>query len=606
MFNSFSLKRVKVLLSENRARLLVLANNFLFFLSVGGLALVVYDLGFIHNVQAKASFSTFYNIYALVIFIILTLRLQLINKAGIRKGWFWLEYLLIMLLVVGLLLQFFSQHLPAGSNLMVRYFKNNFLTFVVIGYVFLIELSRRALNLYHARFNPAILFVASFILLIFIGTGLLMLPRATMGGITLIDALFTSASAVCVTGLIVVDTATYFTLFGKVVILLLIQLGGLGIMTFTSFLGLLLQRKSSFQNQLFLQNLVNEESIGRTMHTVANIIKITLIIECIGAALIYFSISSQAISGVGDRIGFAIFHSVSAFCNAGFSTLTDGLYDVRFRLAYWLQLVIMALIVLGGIGFPIIINVYRYGKQKISGWRRKWLYREPVKHSSHILNVHTKLVLVTTGWLILGGTILFFITEYNNTLQEHGGAGKLVASLFGSITPRTAGFNTVDMTRLTVPTILVYLLLMWIGASPASTGGGIKTTTFAVAILNTISIAKGNVRLEMYSREIKSRSVRQAFAVMLLSFLVIGLATFLVLLFDPQQVPIQVAFEAFSAYSTVGLSLGLTAKLSTVSKCIIIITMLLGRVGTFTLIAGIITSSKSLNYQYPTENIIIT
>lgn len=603
--NKFS-KKVQELTTEKRAKLLGWINNSLFILSIAGLVVFIYDLGFIHNAKVKAEYSIFYNMYALAIFIILTLRLQLINKVSIRKGWFWLEYLLILLLVIGLLWQLFSDHLPAGSNLMTRYFKNNFLTLVVIGYVFLIELSRRTLNFYHARFNPALLFVASFILLIFIGTGLLMLPRATVGGITLIDALFTSASAVCVTGLIVVDTATYFTLFGKVIILLLIQLGGLGIMTFTSFLGLLLQRKSSFQNQLFMQNLVNEESMGQTMHTIANIIKITLIIELTGALLIYFFISSQAMPGLGDRIGFAVFHSVSAFCNAGFSTLTDGLYDVRFRIAYWLQLVIMALIVLGGIGFPVIMNLYRYVKQSFISWRRKLLYREPYKHSSHLLTVHTKLVLVTTGWLILFGTILFFITEYNNTLGEHTGGGKLIASLFGSITPRTAGFNTVDMTRLTVPTIMIYLLLMWIGASPASTGGGIKTTTFAVAIMNSISIAKGNVRLEMYSREIKSRSVRQAFAVMLLSFLVIGLATFLILLFDPQQIPIQVAFEAFSAYSTVGLSLGLTAKLSAVSKCIIVVTMLLGRVGTFTLIAGIITPSKSLNYQYPTESIIIT
>ncbi|QMU26615.1 TrkH family potassium uptake protein [Adhaeribacter radiodurans] len=600
------LKKVQELTTENRAKLLGLINNLLFLLSIVGLAVFIYDLGFIHNARVKAEYSIFYNMYALAIFIILTLRLQLINKVSIRKGWFWLEYLLILLLVIGLLWQLFSDHLPAGSNLMTRYFKNNFLTLVVIGYVFLIELSRRTLNFYHARFNPALLFIASFILLIFIGTGLLMLPRATVGGITLIDALFTSASAVCVTGLIVVDTATYFTLFGKVIILLLIQLGGLGIMTFTSFLGLLLQRRSSFQNQLFMQNLVNEESMGQTMHTIANIIKITLIIELTGALLIYFFISSQAIPSLGDRIGFALFHSVSAFCNAGFSTLTDGLYDVRFRIAYWLQLVIMALIVLGGIGFPVIMNLYRYGKQSFISWRRKLMYREPYKHSSHLLTVHTKLVLVTTGWLILGGTILFFITEYNNTLGEHTGGGKLIASLFGSITPRTAGFNTVDMTRLTVPTIMIYLLFMWIGASPASTGGGIKTTTFAVAIRNSISIAKGNVRLEMYSREIKSKSVRQAFAVMLLSLLVIGLATFLILLFDPQQVPIQVAFEAFSAYSTVGLSLGLTAKLSAVSKGIIVVTMLLGRVGTFTLIAGIITPSKSLNYQYPTESIIIT
>jgi potassium uptake TrkH family protein len=606
MFKNLALAQLKLFIADNRTRLLQLANSILFYTSLVGLATFIYDLGFVHSIKIEARYSLFYNLYALFIFFILTARLLLVKKIDLRKGWLVLEYFLILLLVVGFGLHLLATILPDQSSFVVRYSKNNFFTFGVICYVFLIELSRRALNLYQVRFNPARLFIGSFILLILIGMGLLMLPRATINGISFIDALFTSASAVCVTGLIVVDTATYFTPFGKIIILLLIQLGGLGIMTFTSFLGLLLQRTSSFQNQLFMQNLVNEESMGNTMHTIANIIKITLLIEFTGAAIIFASIDSQAIGSLSDRISFSLFHAISAFCNAGFSTLTEGLYDIRFRFAYWFQLTIMALIVLGGIGFPIIMNLYRYLKQVYMGYRRKFLYNEPYKHSSHILTVHTRIVLITTGWLILGGTVLFLLTEYNFTLRDHTGAGKLVAALFGSVTPRTAGFNTVDMTRLSVPTILIYLLLMWIGASPASTGGGIKTTTFAVGILNTFSIAKGNVRLELYSREIKSKSVRQAFAVMLLSFLVIGLATFLILIFDPEQIPLQVAFESFSAYSTVGLSLGITAKLSPVSKIIIIFTMLLGRVGTFTLIAGMIKPSKSLNYEYPSESIIIT
>ncbi|QNF31324.1 ATPase (plasmid) [Adhaeribacter swui] len=598
--------RIQVFITENRLKLLGFTNHALFYLSLMGLVVFIYDTGFIHQANTKAQLSSFYSFYTFTIFLILTWRIPLMDKLSIRRGWFWLEYLLILVLILGLILQLFSHHLPAGSNLMIRYFKNNFFTFVVISYIFLMEVSRRTLTLYQVRFNPALLFIASFILLIFIGAGLLMLPRATFAGIGFIDALFTAASAVCVTGLIVVDTATYFTPFGKLIIIILIQLGGLGVMTFTSFLGLLLQRRSSFQNQLFFQDLVNEESIGQTMHAIANIIKITLLIEFIGAVLIFSSIDSLAIKDLGDRIAFACFHSISAFCNAGFSTLTDGLYDNRFRFAYGLQSVIMILIVLGGIGFPVIWNMYRYGRQSFVGWYRKILHQQPYKHSSHIISVHTKIVLVTTAWLIVGGTVLFCATEYTNTLAEHTGVGKLFASLFGSITPRTAGFNTVNMTQLRVTTILVYLLLMWIGASPASTGGGIKTTTLAVAILNTISIAKGNVRLELYRREIKSKSVRQAFAVMLLSFLIIGLATFLILVFDPALVPVEVAFEAFSAYSTVGLSIGVTAKLSTVSKFIVILTMLLGRVGTFTLIASMLTPHKSLNYQYPAESIIIT
>jgi Trk-type K+ transport system membrane component len=191
-------------------------------------------------------------------------------------------------------------------------------------------------------------------------------------------------------------------------------------------------------------------------------------------------------------------------------------------------------------------------------------------------------------------------------MREHTGMGKFVTALFGGVTPRTAGFNTVDMTHLTMPLVLIYLLLMWIGASPGSTGGGIKTTTFSLALLNIYSIARGKERLELFGRHVPSKSVQQAFAVMMLSALVIGVAILLIKYFDPAIPLAQVAFEAFSAYSTVGLTLGITGTLSVGSKLVVIVTMFLGRVGTFTLIAGVVTKINDQNYRYPSENIIIT
>jgi len=599
-------KFLPVLLKEPRTRLLNYLSNLLFYLSLIGLGIFIYDLGFVLSLPAKSWLSGFYQVYSLIIFVILTLRLFLVNRIGIRKGWFVVEYLLITILLLGMVFSLYSDRLIVDYNYVSRFFKQNFFTFGVIWYVFLIELSKRTLTIYHNRFNPALLFIGSFIILIFVGTGLLMLPRATIAGISFLDALFTATSAVCVTGLIVVDTATYFTTFGRVIIIILIQIGGLGIITFTSFLGMFFQRGSSFQNQLFMQNVINEENIGQTMRTIVNIILTTLLIEFVGALLIYFSVNPAVFGSKAEQLGFAFFHAISAFCNAGFSTLSAGLYDVNFRYAYLLQIIIMLLIILGGIGFPIITSLYRLGQQTLL---KRWLqfkHHEKYAHSSRKLNIHTKIVLTTTAILLVGGTMLYFLTEYNSTLREHQGLGKLVAAFFGSVTPRTAGFNTVDMSQLTVPTVLIYLLLMWIGGSPASTGGGIKTTTFAVAILNTLSIAKGKDRLEVFHREITAKLVRQAFAVMLLSFLVIGLAIFLIMFLDPEQELIQVAFEVFSAFSTVGLSLNLTPELNTSSRIIIIFTMFLGRVGTFTLIAAMVTRVQTHLYRYPAENIIIT
>ncbi|GAA4368343.1 potassium transporter TrkG [Hymenobacter saemangeumensis] len=593
-------------LQEQRPQLVSRADTVLFYLSLGGLLIFLYDLGFAHSEQAELLLTYFYGGYTALLMLLLIVRLTLLNRAGVPRGWLVVECLLIGLAGLGVLLAFFPVRFLFDGAVLRRYIEQDLLILAVLLYVFLTELSRRSLNFYRLSYNPTLLFVSSFIVLIGLGTGLLLLPRATTQGIAPLDALFTAASAVCVTGLITVDTATAFTTFGKVVILMLIQLGGLGIMTFTSFLAMFFQRSSSFQNQLFLQGLINEESIGNTMRTIGNVVWITFLVELLGACLIYASIGPSEIPRLHDRLGFAIFHSVSAFCNAGFSTLSAGLYDEGFRFNYGFQLVIIALILIGGIGFPIIFNLYRYLRATARGRWRQFYYRERYAYTPRLINVNTKIVLLTSAALLVAGTVLYYGMEYHSTLREHSGLGKLVTALFGGVTPRTAGFNTVDMTQLTTPLVLIYLLLMWIGASPGSTGGGIKTTTFALACLNIYSIARGREQLELYGRHIPAKSVQQAFAVIVLSFLVIGLATLLIKFFNPELTLIHVAFETFSAYSTVGLTLGITDDLTAGSKLVVIATMFLGRVGTFTLIAGVVSKARSLNYQYPSENIIIT
>lgn len=468
---------------------------------------------------------------------------------------------------------------------------------------FIREFSEQKLNLSRTYFNPAQIFILSFLTIIFIGSLLLMLPKATHNGISFIDALFTSTSAVCVTGLIVVDTGTYFTLFGQSIILFLIQIGGLGILTFASYFSYFFKGGSTYENQLTLSEMTNSQKIGDVFSTLKNIIVITAIVELTAAIFIFFSLDKSLINSFSDKAFFSVFHAISAFCNAGFSTLSNSIYETGFRFNYTLQLIIIATFVLGGLGFPIVVNIIRFIKHKVINIFR-FNSKEKI-HKPWVLNINSRITLVTTVSLTTVAFILFFILEYNNTLSEHSLFGKIVNALFGAATPRTAGFNSVDMTALAFPTIMITFLLMWIGASPASTGGGIKTSTFAIATLNILSLAKGKQRIEVFRREIADISVKRAFATIALSLIVIGTGIVLITVFDPEKGLLNIAFESFSAYSTVGLSLGITGSLSSASKIIVIGIMFVGRVSMLSIFVALFKKIKHKNYRYPSEEITI-
>jgi len=470
---------------------------------------------------------------------------------------------------------------------------------------FIREFSNLTINFNKDFFNPAQIITASFLSLILLGTFLLMLPNATYEGISFIDALFTSTSAVCVTGLIVVDTGTYFTPLGQNIILFLIQLGGLGIMTFASYFSYFFRGRSSYENQIMLRDVTNAEKIGEVFNVLKKIIILTFTIELAGAIFIFFSIKETMVPGIIDRISFSIFHSISAFCNAGFSTLQNGLYEPEFKFNYPLQLIIIGLFVLGGIGFPLLFNLYKYFVYYFRNQLIKIKHPRDFVYIPWVLNLNSRLILITTGLLLISGTTLFYFFEYNNTLAEHSAFGKIVVSLFGAATPRTAGFNSVDTSALNFSTIMVVFILMWIGASPGSTGGGIKTTTFAIATLNFFSIARGKDRVEVFKREISDLSIRRAFAIISLSLVVIGTSIFLIASFDGDMTLLSIAFECFSAYCTVGLSLGITALLSTPSKLVIIVTMFIGRVTMLTILIALLRRVKHLNYRFPKEEILI-
>ncbi len=586
-----------------RKQVFSLVNSLLLWLSVTNFIVIVYDFGFTHSPEVETLLGRFYSVSLLITCAALGIRLGLLPKGTVSRGARLAEYTVFVFQLITIISRFL---LKGWLNEHVPFVRTLFFIYLLFTAVFFIELSKISLSFYRVKFSPALLYLIGFIVLIIAGTGLLLLPTATVQGISLVDAFFMATSAVCVTGLSVVDTATYFTHTGKVILLLLIQIGGLGVMTLTSFLGFFFQGAYSYQNQLFIREFINEDKIGQIVRTLFKIIFFTLAIELLGAVLIYASLDASLFVNHADRIEFSIFHAVSAFCNAGFSTLSGGLYHPLFRNQYNFQLIIALLIILGGIGFPVMFNCFRYFRNYLEGKTSRWLHRQPQLPYSGTLNVNTKLILVTTASLLVTGTGLFYLTEHSHALAGRSGYGQFVTAFFGSVTPRTAGFNTVDMIALTRPTILFYLLFMWIGASPGSTGGGIKTTTFAIGLLTTISVARSKDRLEIFRREIASESVRRAFAVMLLSFLVIGLAVFLVALFDPDKQLIEIAFECFSAYATVGLSLDLTPTMSSASKIVIMVTMYLGRVGTLTLLVGLIRRVKNINYHYPSENVFIS
>ncbi len=582
--------------------ILHITDTLLLLMSLLGVVCMVYYFGFDIYPVVKINLETFFEFIADTFLILILIRVSFRRNRKPQA----LFFDIIVILLLGLMAlekytfpQWFQSNIP-----LLSFFQKNVVIYLITITIFVIEISKRSLFIYLGKINPALLFIISFIFLIITGTGLLLLPNATTNGISLIDALFTSTSAVCVTGLASVDTQFAFTALGKGVILMLIQLGGLGVMTFTSFFGLFFSGNDSFRNNMFIKDMINNDTLADIFKNLLKILIFTLVIELIGAVIIYFNIDRIAFPDEAANLKFSIFHSISAFCNAGFSTLSQGLYDIRFRFNYPVHLVIAFLIILGGIGFPILLNYYKLAKHYSHNFFRKIKSKSYI-HKPNIININTRIVIYTTLALLVFGTVAFFFIEYNNTLKEHGLGGKVVEAFFLSVTPRTAGFNTVDYGAILPSTILLSIFLMWVGASPGGTGGGIKTSSFAIALLNVFSISRGKDRIEVSRREIADDSVRRAFATIILSLLAIGVSILLVSSFEKGEKTLAIAFECFSAFGTVGLSNNLTQTLTSESKWVLVFTMFLGRVGTLTIFVAFIRKVNSLRYKYPEENIII-
>ena len=577
-----------------------LLNNFTIFISIIGVAVALLDSGFTLPNWLQHVFHLFYLVIIFLGFVATVgryIRRKLplvVNKVAIFD-------LLTGMAIVMLLLVHFTALWQSGLSMPV----DGFIAIKVAVFVtFIREISDNNFSLNRTFLNPGQFFILSFLSVVLVGALLLMMPNATNEPISFVDALFTATSAVCVTGLIVVDTATRFTTFGQVIIMGLIQIGGLGILTFVTYFSYFFKGGVSYETQLSISEMTFSQRMGDMVTTLKSILYVTFGVEALAAIFIYISIYNLSGMTLSERLFFSAFHAISAFCNAGFSTFSAGLYDESLRFNYPLQLIISTTFLFGGMGFIIVVNLLRYLRHRT----QRMLYRNDPRYGYQpwLLSINSRITLITSGTLLLVGLIGVMIFEYNGILAEHRSFyGKLIAGLFTAATPRTAGFNIADMDALAFPTIMLTIFLMWIGASPNSTGGGIKTSTFAIAVLNTLSLARGQTKVEAFKREIAEISIRRAFSIMWLSLLVIGTGVTLISYDQPELDLIKVVFECFSAYSTVGLSLNLTADLSTFSKLVITVIMFVGRVGMLTIFIALLKNRYQRNYRYPTEEITI-
>ncbi|MCI0695546.1 TrkH family potassium uptake protein [candidate division KSB1 bacterium] len=448
----------------------------------------------------------------------------------------------------------------------------------------------------HIIRNPARMLVISFMALIGAGTAGLMLPQSSAGEpIRFIDALFTSTSASCVTGLAVFDVGSQLTRFGQIVLLLLIQLGGLGIVTFSTFFILIVGGSISFRGHNILQETFSQQPMADFGALVKSIILVTLGIELVGATLLYFSF--RPLYPPDEAVYYSIFHSISAFCNAGFSLYPDSF--IRFQADWYFNLIICALIICGGLGFVVYYDlgdfIFRRSRRPLAA-----------------LSFHTRLTVMVTGLLVIGGAAGFFLFESPNALKPLDWPAQILVSLFQSVTPRTAGFNTIPFDQLTNGTLFFVIWLMFVGGCSGSCAGGIKTSTFAVLIGLGWARFRDQQEVNLLKRRIPESVVSKAVSVTLFAMSVIVCFAFVLLASEIGGVShqlsrwsfIDILFETTSAFGTVGLSTGVTTTLSDLGRLAITLVMFLGRVGPLT-VAIAVTKSVSRRYKYASETFLV-
>lgn len=485
---------------------------------------------------------------------------------------------------------------------------SNKLLYTVMTAYSIVTLSYALFKTVGRRTNPSLLMSGSFLVFIMIGSFLLMLPKCTYHDISYVDSLFVSTSAVSITGLTPVDVPSTFTPMGILVLAVLIQIGALGVMTFTSFFALFFSGNASIYSQLMLKDMVYSKSMSSLVPTLLYIMGFTFAIEIFGAVLIFLSIHGTLGLTVPQELAVAGFHSISAFCNAGFSNLPGGMANPMLMggnsSIYWIMTL---LIVAGSMGFPILVNFRDAMSVKLRNLRSLISHRHHgiTAKQVHIFNMNTKIVIVTFGILFIAGALIFFILEYNNSLVGMTLWEKITQSVFNSASPRSAGFISVNPAGFMNVTLLIIMFLMWIGGASQSTGGGIKVNTFAAICLNLRAILTGNPKVTAYRRTISTGSIRRANAVVFLSIISYLIISVILIGLEPALPVRELLFESLSALFTVGSSLGVTAELNDASKVLLSTAMFLGRVGLISLLTGLVRHSRNHGVTFPSDNIII-
>ena len=537
----------------------------------------------------------------------------ILTKPGKRKSAFsflgWIINGLLMLTLIPIIVEFFKIDHNIG---LISILGNREAHLLILFLIAFIEISNTVITSMGRKTNPALAMAVSFMFIILAGSGLLLMPRCIQPGVHLswIDSLFTATSAVCVTGLTTIDVPSTFTSFGQMVIIMLIQVGGLGIMTITSFFALFFMSNTSIYSQMLVRDMVSSKSLASLWSTLLNIFGFTAALELAGAVCIFLNIHGTIGLDLRHELFFSVFHSVSAFCNAGFSNYPDGMSAPELMVGghCWLYVILSLLIILGGIGYPVLVNMKAVVTKRV---RVLWRWLRGRRYASlsipNLYDLNTKIVLKTTAVLIVSGTVLIAFFEWDNTfagLQTHE---KLTQAFFNAVSPRTAGFISVNLNSMCLQSIFIYTLLMWIGGASQSTAGGVKVNAFAVAILNIRSILRGSDRVEFAGREVSTDSIRRANAAVIVSVVVLSFFVFLVTLTDPDLPLKAIVFECVSAFATVGSSLGITSQLQDASKVLLVVLMFIGRVGVVTLAQGLLKQYKNQNYyKLPQDNITIS
>ena len=465
---------------------------------IGG---VVYEHGFIISEGAEADLGVLYRTVWGVFLVQTTMHIGLAYRETLKKyrTFTWVLNILLYLTLIPVI--FFEPE--SGALKYFWFFLNNrIFQLILLLLLSLLRLSSGVIGLLGKRTNPSLILAGSFFLIICIGTGLLMLPRCTVDGISWVNALFVSTSAVCVTGLVPVDVATTFTSLGQLVIIILIQIGGLGVMTLTCFFAMFFMGNTSVYNQLAVRDMISSDSLSSLLSTVIYILFFTLVIEGAGMLVLFLSIHGTLGMTVQQEMVFAAFHSISAFCNAGFSTLSENLGNPLVMQHHnLLYITISVLIILGGIGFPILVNF-----KHIAGYHLKRLFyfirtgKRDRQRIRHLYNLNTKIVLLTTLILLTGGTIAILLFEWNGAFAGMSMPDKWVQAFFNATCPRTAGFTSIGLTSFSLQSLLLMLLLMFIGGAAQSTAGGVKVNAFAAAVLSLFAVIRGKSRVEVFRR----------------------------------------------------------------------------------------------------------